>query len=61
MRLNLYLCLLSNFWLVIVISLQLAKHKEALDFAIAAQSLAPSNSEVADRLEHVKRDLAAGL
>ncbi|KAM1119961.1 hypothetical protein ACFX13_044861 [Malus domestica] len=38
---------------------QLAKHKEALEFAIAAQSLAPSNSKVAERLEHVKRDLAA--
>ncbi|BFG19391.1 hypothetical protein CerSpe_056640 [Prunus speciosa] len=38
---------------------QLAKHKEALDFAKEAQSLAPSNSEVAERLEHVKRDLAA--
>ncbi|XP_021808179.1 uncharacterized protein LOC110751930 [Prunus avium] len=39
--------------------LELAKHKEALDFAKAAQYLAPSNSEVAERLEHVKRDLAA--
>ncbi|KAM1180690.1 hypothetical protein ACFX13_020073 [Malus domestica] len=38
---------------------QLAKHKEALEFAIAAQSLAPSNSQVAERLERVQRDLAA--
>jgi hypothetical protein len=39
----------------------LAKHKEALEFAIAAQSLAPSNPDVAEQLERAKRDLAAGL
>jgi hypothetical protein len=41
--------------------LQLGKHKDALEFAIAAQDLAPSNSEVAERVENVKKDLAAGL
>jgi WD and tetratricopeptide repeat-containing protein 1 len=40
--------------------LQLGKHKDALEFAIAAQDLAPSNSEVAERVENVKKDLAAG-
>ncbi|PON63445.1 WD repeat containing protein [Parasponia andersonii] len=39
---------------------QLGKHKEALDFACAAQQLAPSNSDVAERVECVKKDLAAG-
>ncbi|XP_059459761.1 protein ALTERED SEED GERMINATION 2 [Corylus avellana] len=38
---------------------QLGKHKDALDFAIAAQYLAPSNSKVAERVENVKKDLAA--
>ncbi|KAG2692462.1 hypothetical protein I3843_08G054500 [Carya illinoinensis] len=38
---------------------QLGKHKDALDFAKAAQLLAPSDSEVAERVENVKRDLAS--
>ncbi|KAE8651395.1 WD repeat protein iqw1 isoform X2 [Cucumis sativus] len=38
---------------------QLGRHKEALDFAFAAQCLAPSNSEVAEKVESIKRDLAA--
>ncbi|XP_023524085.1 WD and tetratricopeptide repeats protein 1-like isoform X4 [Cucurbita pepo subsp. pepo] len=38
---------------------QLGRHKEALDFAFAAQYLAPSNPEVAEKVESVKRDLAA--
>ncbi|XP_038899404.1 WD repeat protein iqw1 isoform X2 [Benincasa hispida] len=38
---------------------QLGRHKEALDFAFAAQCLAPSNPEVAEKVESVKRDLAA--
>ncbi|XP_048331890.1 protein ALTERED SEED GERMINATION 2 isoform X1 [Ziziphus jujuba] len=37
---------------------QLGKHKEALDFARAAQCLAPSSSEVAERVESIKKDLA---
>lgn len=40
--------------------LQLGRHKEALDFAFAAQCLSPSNSEVAEKVESIKRDLAAG-
>ncbi|GMH00218.1 hypothetical protein Nepgr_002057 [Nepenthes gracilis] len=39
--------------------LQLGKHKEALDFAFAAQCLAPSNSEVAERVESIQQQLAA--
>lgn len=39
---------------------QLGKHKEALDFAYAAQLLAPSNCDVTERVESVKKDLAAG-
>ncbi|KAK9271061.1 hypothetical protein L1049_026650 [Liquidambar formosana] len=39
--------------------LQLGKHKEALDFAVAAQWLAPSNSEVAEKVENIKKHLAA--
>ncbi|KAL0432668.1 UNVERIFIED_CONTAM: hypothetical protein Slati_2601100, partial [Sesamum latifolium] len=38
----------------------LEKHKEALDFAIAAQSLAPSDPEITERVENIKKDLAAG-
>lgn len=39
--------------------MQLDKHKEALDFALAAQCLVPS-SEVAERVESIKKHLAAG-
>ncbi|PIA56282.1 hypothetical protein AQUCO_00700547v1 [Aquilegia coerulea] len=39
--------------------MQLAKHKEALDFAFAAQCLAPSNSEAAERVESIRGQLAA--
>ncbi|XP_077213002.1 transducin family protein / WD-40 repeat family protein [Tasmannia lanceolata] len=39
--------------------LQLGKHKEALDYAMVAQYLAPSNSEVLDRVESIKEHLAA--
>ncbi|CAK9148998.1 unnamed protein product [Ilex paraguariensis] len=38
---------------------QLGKHKEALDFAIAAHSLAPSDSEVAEKVENIRKHLAA--
>ncbi|XP_061372050.1 protein ALTERED SEED GERMINATION 2 [Gastrolobium bilobum] len=37
---------------------QLGKHQEALDFAIASHLLAPSKSEVAERVENVKKDIA---
>ncbi|XP_057427167.1 protein ALTERED SEED GERMINATION 2 [Lotus japonicus] len=37
---------------------QLGRHKEALDFAVASHSLAPSKSEVAERVENVKKDIA---
>ncbi|PNY10958.1 WD and tetratricopeptide repeats protein 1-like, partial [Trifolium pratense] len=40
---------------------QLGKHKEALDFAVASQSLAPSKSEVAERVEKVKKDIVLGM
>lgn len=38
---------------------QLGKHKEALEFALTAQILSPSNSKAVDRVDNVKRDLAA--
>ncbi|XP_059631266.1 protein ALTERED SEED GERMINATION 2 isoform X2 [Cornus florida] len=37
---------------------QLGKHKEALDFAIAALTFAPSDSEVAERVENLRKHLA---
>ncbi|PIN00669.1 WD40 repeat protein [Handroanthus impetiginosus] len=37
----------------------LEKHKEALDFAIAAQSLASSDSEIMERVENIKKNIAA--
>jgi hypothetical protein len=39
----------------------LGKHKEALDFAVASHSLAPSKSEVAERVEKVKKDIVLGM
>lgn len=39
--------------------LQLNKHKEALEFAVASQCLAPYDSEVAERVEDIKKRLAA--
>ncbi|XAR62100.1 hypothetical protein NMG60_11016717 [Bertholletia excelsa] len=41
--------------------LQLGKHKEALEFAIAAQSKAPSDSEVTEMVENIKKHLAVML
>lgn len=38
---------------------QVGKHKEALEFAIGAQSLAPSDSEVALKVESIKEHIAA--
>lgn len=40
--------------------LQLGKHKEALEFAIAAQFLSPSNSELEEKVEDLKKQIAAG-
>ncbi|XP_027903176.1 WD and tetratricopeptide repeats protein 1 isoform X2 [Vigna unguiculata] len=37
---------------------QLGRHEDALDFAEASQSLAPHKSEVAERVENVKKDIA---
>lgn len=51
---------LYYFLSLIVIIVQLGKHKEALDFAIAAQSLAPSDSEIAGTVECIREELAAG-
>ncbi|THG10440.1 hypothetical protein TEA_003238 [Camellia sinensis var. sinensis] len=39
--------------------LQLGKYKEALEFAISAQSMAPLDSEVAATLENIQKHLAA--
>ncbi|KAH7849365.1 hypothetical protein Vadar_016831 [Vaccinium darrowii] len=39
--------------------LQVGKHKEALAYAMAAHSMAPSDSEVAETLEEIKKHLAA--
>lgn len=41
--------------------MQLGKHKGALDFALAAQCLDPSNAEVAERVENIRKQLSAGL
>ncbi|KAF5955347.1 hypothetical protein HYC85_008203 [Camellia sinensis] len=41
--------------------LQLGKYKEALEFAISAQSMAPLDSEVAATLENIQKHLAAVL
>ncbi|KAI4337626.1 hypothetical protein L6164_016015 [Bauhinia variegata] len=38
---------------------QLGRHEEALDFAVAAHMLAPSISEVVEKLENVKKDIAS--
>ncbi|XP_020962149.1 WD repeat protein iqw1 isoform X3 [Arachis ipaensis] len=38
---------------------QLGRHKEALDFAVAAQLLAPSIPEVAERVEKAKKDISS--
>ncbi|XP_010266423.1 PREDICTED: WD and tetratricopeptide repeats protein 1 [Nelumbo nucifera] len=38
---------------------QLGKHKEALEYALDAQSLDPSNSEVAERVKSIKEQLDA--
>lgn len=37
----------------------LRKHKDALDFAIAAEALAPSNSEIGRTVESIREELAA--
>jgi len=39
----------------------LGRHEDALDFAEASQSLAPHKSEVAERVENVKKDIALGI
>lgn len=44
-----------------VILLQLGRHEDALEFAVASHSLAPSKSEVAERVANVKRDIALGM
>jgi len=44
-----------------VISLQLGRHEDALDFAVASHSLAPLKSEAAERVENVKKDIALGM
>ncbi|MED6172781.1 Protein ALTERED SEED GERMINATION 2 [Stylosanthes scabra] len=38
---------------------QVGRHKEALDFAVASQLLAPSIPEVAERVEKAKKDIAS--
>jgi len=39
----------------------LGRHEDALDFAVASHSLAPHKSEVAERVENVKKDIALGI
>ncbi|KAL5558541.1 hypothetical protein UlMin_034752 [Ulmus minor] len=39
---------------------QLGKHEEALEFACACQHLAPSSSEITERVESIRKDIAAG-
>ncbi|KAK9109088.1 hypothetical protein Sjap_017148 [Stephania japonica] len=38
---------------------QLGKHKEALEYAMLAKSLAPSNPDVTERVENIKEQLSA--
>ncbi|ONK75623.1 uncharacterized protein A4U43_C03F18830 [Asparagus officinalis] len=38
---------------------QLRKHKEALDYAMAAHNIAPSNPEASERILNIKADIAA--
>ncbi|XP_065880509.1 protein ALTERED SEED GERMINATION 2 isoform X2 [Euphorbia lathyris] len=38
---------------------QVGKHKQALDFALAAQRVAPANSEITQWVEHIKKNIAA--
>ncbi|KAF2291609.1 hypothetical protein GH714_026133 [Hevea brasiliensis] len=38
---------------------QLGNYKEALEFAVAAQSVAPSNTEIAELVENLQKNLAA--
>lgn len=40
---------------------QLSKYKEALDFAVAAHILDPSNSLGAEKVDSIKKQLDAGL
>lgn len=40
--------------------LQLGKHKEALDYAMAANHIDPSNSEARERIQKIRGNLAAG-
>lgn len=51
---------MDSFLISVVSVGQLRKHKEALDFAIAAEALAPSNSEIGRTVESIRQELAAG-
>lgn len=53
--------LCDQYYMPCVISLQLGKYKEALDFAVAAQCVQPTNVEVAERVEEIKKHLTAGM
>jgi len=41
--------------------LQLGRHEDALDFAVASHSLAPLKSEVAERVKNLKKVIALGI
>lgn len=40
---------------------QLGKHKEALDFALSARCLSPSDPKLEERVQDIKQRLAAGI
>jgi len=40
--------------------MQLGKLKEALEYAVAAQNIAPSNSQASERVLSIRNQLAAG-
>ena len=61
LSLHLKLVKLTFFCHLVSNCLQLGKHKEALDFAVAAQYLSPSDTMAAEKVENIKKHLAAGL
>lgn len=50
-----------HHYLIIISFLQLGKYKEALEFAVAAQSVVPSNIEIAELIDNLQKNLAAGV
>lgn len=52
---------MNMFQEYLVSFLQLSKYQEALEFALAAQYLDPSNSSVAEKVESLQKHIAAGM